>query len=54
MVNGVVRSVELLYHQLLALGHDVRVVTLAQMAIPMRKTASYMWAASARSGSTRA
>lgn len=30
MVNGVVRSVELLYHQLLALGHDVRVVTLAQ------------------------
>lgn len=24
MVNGVVRSVELLYHQLLALGHDVR------------------------------
>jgi len=30
MVNGVVRSVELLYHQLLALGHDVLVVTLAQ------------------------
>ena len=30
MVNGVVRSVELLYHQLLALGHDGRVVTLAQ------------------------
>ena len=30
MVNGVVRSVELLYHQLLALGHDVRVVTFAQ------------------------
>ena len=26
MVNGVVRSVELLYHQLLALGHDVWVV----------------------------
>ncbi len=26
MVNGVVRSVELLYHQLLALGHDVRVI----------------------------
>ena len=30
VVNGVVRSVELLYHQLLALGHDVRVVTLSQ------------------------
>ena len=43
MVNGVVRSVELLYHQLLALGHDVRVVTLPRMAIPMRKTASCMW-----------
>ena len=27
VVNGVVRSVELLYHQLLALGHEVRVVT---------------------------
>lgn len=34
MVNGVVRSVELLYHQLLALGHDVRVVTLARWYIP--------------------
>ncbi len=29
VVNGVVRSVELLYHQLLALGHEVRVVTLS-------------------------
>ena len=28
-VNGVVRSVELLYRELLALGHDVRVLTLS-------------------------
>lgn len=28
-VNGVVRSVELLYHELLRLGHDVRVLTLS-------------------------
>lgn len=29
VVNGVVRSVVLLYHELLALGHDVRVLTLS-------------------------
>ena len=54
MVNGVVRSVELLYHQLLALGHDVRVVTLAQNGHSHEENGILYVAASARSGSTRA
>ena len=38
-VNGVVRSVTLLRRELLAQGHDVRVLTSRRTAIPLKETA---------------